>query len=88
MNLTSLKLLTPYDSEGTTRLSLRNFKHAMNSMKSLSLYQIDNLTKFMDKANEGFISIDEFEINLKGAVISMGGTSSFALTGKRTEKWK
>ncbi len=54
-----------YDVENIDKLSLRNFKHALHAMKLLSQYQIDNLTKYLDKADDGFIAIDVFEESLR-----------------------
>lgn len=33
---------------------------ALNDLRCLTLYQIDNLAKYMDTENEGFISLDNF----------------------------
>ena len=38
LNTTSLQVMTPYDYEKTGRLTLRNFKFAVNSIKALSQY--------------------------------------------------
>ena len=85
---TSTMLLQAYDSEKTKNLTLRNFKIGINSLKSLTQYQIDNLAKFLDKQDEGYISIDEFETSLRGVIVPLSSTGSFSSTGKRNEKWK
>ena len=54
-----------FDSEGIERLNLRNFKHALHSLRVLSQYQIDNLTKYLDKTDDGFIAVDVFEDSLR-----------------------
>lgn len=81
-----------YDNEKTGRLSLRNFKYALNSIKALSQYQIDNLAKYLDKENDGFISVNEFDVSVRGVAVPLSSTGSFsnpsASFGKRTEKWK
>jgi hypothetical protein len=46
---------------------LRAFKLAINSLKVLTQYNIDNLARFMDKNNEGYVSISEFSAALSNA---------------------
>jgi Ca2+-binding EF-hand superfamily protein len=83
-----------FDTEGLRKLSLRNFKHALHSTRALTPYQVDNLTKYLDQENDGFISIDRFDVEIRGApnhnssnplAQSFGGHSSSA-SGKRTFK--
>jgi len=39
----------------------------INSLKVLTQYNIDNLARFMDKNNEGYISISEFSAAVSNA---------------------
>ena len=64
---TPLQLLTPYDFEKTRNLSLRNFKVGLNSLKTLSEYQIHNLAKYLDKQDDGFISINDLDVAVRNA---------------------
>ena len=63
---TAAMICQEYDVEGLKRLSLRNFKHALHSLKVLTQYQIDNLTKYLDANEDGFISVDRFDVELRG----------------------
>ena len=36
----------------------------------LTQFQIDNLTKFLDTENDGFVSVDKFDVELRAAIIS------------------
>lgn len=45
-------------------MNQRAFKMALYSLKVLSQYAIDNLTKYLDKNNEGFISMGEFNAEI------------------------
>jgi hypothetical protein len=58
-----------YDSEGIDKLTLRNFKHALHALRVLNQYQIDNLTKYLDTADDGFIAVDRFDVELRNAHI-------------------
>jgi len=42
-------------------ISCRNFKHALNDLHVLAYQAINNLTKFLDEDNTGFISKKLFE---------------------------
>ena len=74
-----------YDVEGIERLSLRNFKHALHALKVLTQYQIDNLTKYLDKADDGFIAVEVFEETLRlvhaPAAGSFGATLGHSTSG-------
>lgn len=73
---TATMICAPYDSEGVKRLSLRNFKHALHSLKVLNQFQVDNLTKYLDKEDDGFISVDLFDAELRNAQnMQIGGAS-------------
>jgi Ca2+-binding EF-hand superfamily protein len=71
MNKTPLQVLTLYDTEGTRNLTLRNFKAGINSLKALSQYQIDNLAKYLDEKDDGFITIDKFDAALRGQHVAI-----------------
>ncbi len=47
------KLIAEFNTDQSELITTRTFKLAVNSLKVLSLYNIDNLAKFMDKQNEG-----------------------------------
>lgn len=81
-------LLAKFDTEKNQNLTLRNFKVGINSLKTLSQYQIDNLTRFLDKQDDGFITIDEFDIALRGVGVALSNSDSFAGTGRRSERWR
>jgi len=89
---TAMMICNEYDVEGLKRLTLRNFKHALHSLKLLTQFQIDNLAKYMDTENEGYISVDKFDVEIRNAVVT--GTSlqhsssgSLNVSGKRKQKW-
>ena len=42
------------------KINMVGFKKAVNSLKCLDQYAIDNLTKHVDTENEGFIPVDRF----------------------------
>ena len=67
---------------------MRTFKIAINSLKVLTQYNIDNLAKYMDKQNDGFVSTADFAASVSNAFnadatlksSNMGGTA-------RSNKW-
>lgn len=61
------RFLQEFNSEQTELINLRAFKLAINSLKVLTQYNIDNLARFMDKNNEGYVSISEFSAALSNA---------------------
>ena len=61
------RFLQEFNSEQTELINLRAFKLAINSLKVLTQYNIDNLARFMDKNNEGYVSISEFNAALSNA---------------------
>lgn len=73
--------------EKTKNLTLRNFKVGVHELKCLNQYQIDNLAKYLDKGDDGYISIDEFDIAIRGQHVPGSSSTSFSQTGRRTEKW-
>ena len=79
LHITPQKLLMDYNSDKTELINISSFKIAINSLKCLGQYDIDNLTKFCDTDNEGYISIGSFVAAVNNA--TMG--SSF----KSTNKW-
>ncbi len=100
---TAKMICRDFDVEGIERLTLRNFKHALHSLKLLTQYQIDNLTKYLDTDDDGFISVDKFDVELRnvyvpttaGATLNQtGGTlnhqASFGASstaGRKRSKW-
>lgn len=77
--------MSPYDMEKTRNLTLRNFKAGVHSMKCLSSYQIDNLAKYLDKDDTGFISIDDLDVAVRGIHVPLSSTGSFNQSvGKKT----
>ena len=69
INRTPNQVLTPFDLEKNGRLTLRNFKWALNELKCLSLYEINNLARYLDKEDDGYISINEFDVAIRGTYI-------------------
>ena len=95
---TAMMICNEYDVEGLHKLTLRNFKHALHSLRLLTQFQIDNLAKYMDTENDGYVSIDKFDVEIRGAVISGATTSALSrsgsgslgtsmVSGKRKQKW-
>ena len=68
------------DTEGTGNLSLRNFKKAINNLHVLNQYSIDNLARYLDKKNNGFIAINEFELSVNQSVRLSTTTVPFSET--------
>jgi len=52
--------LHEHNSEKTSMINLFNFKTAINSLKVLSQINIDNLAKYLDEQNEGYIDVGNF----------------------------
>jgi len=57
-----------FNSENTTKINFRSFKKSVYELKCLTLYQIDNLAKFLDVDNEGFISIPNFIVAVENSI--------------------
>ena len=64
-------------------INIASFKMALHNLKCLALHDIDNLTKYMDKKNEGFIGIGDFTAAVERAAMS----GSFRSTKGHTNKW-
>ena len=60
-----------YDYEKTGKLTLRNFKYAIHSLAVGNFTEIDNLAKFLDKANDGFIKIQDIESAVQVSLIQL-----------------
>ena len=60
---------------------MADFKRAAAALKCLDQYATDNLAKYLDTQNEGFISIANFIAQTSNAVMS----TSFR--GTSTNKW-
>lgn len=69
---TAKQLLSEFNPEKTELISQRAFKQALHSLRSLSYYAIDNLTKHLDHNNEGFISIGDFDASVARAAAPAG----------------
>ena len=65
--------------ESTELINIACFKLALNSLACLTPTDIDNLGKYMDEKNEGYISIMKFEQSVQNA-IPLGQTS-------KSNKW-
>jgi hypothetical protein len=82
-------------------VTLRGFKISLHKLKLLNQFEIDNLTKYMDEQDDGFISIDKFDVELRNTHVpqnlggthnlghtSSGGNLNFRATaGKHKPKW-
>ena len=89
INKNAKMICRDFDVEGIERLSLRNFKYSLHSLKVLSQYQIDNLTKYLDKADDGFVVVDVFEDALRlvhAPNASFGGTLGHSASGGNLQK--
>ena len=85
------KLLNEFNTERTELINICSFKKAMNHLKCLGQYDIDNLAKYLDTKNEGYISIAEFSAATGTAFDLRGGSFRSTQKGKgasqRTMKW-
>ena len=82
--------MTDHNSDNTELINICSFKLALNSLKCLGQYDIDNLTRFMDTNNEGYISIGSFVAAVGNASnISMGASFRSTKSGRetRSNKW-
>lgn len=92
MKTTPQRLLAEHSQDGSTdEVSIRTFKIAVNSLKVLTQYNIDNLAKYLDKDNnDGFISANGFAAEVSNAYNSdFNATqkgSTMGATG-RSNKW-
>ena len=84
MRTTPAKLLMSWNPDKIENINIASFKMAINSLKCLGGYDIDNLTKYLDVKNEGYISIGDFQAKVDTASI-MG--SSFRSSKGHTNKW-
>jgi hypothetical protein len=64
---------------------LRSFKLAVYELKCLTLYQIDNLAKFLDVDNEGFISIQSFIVAVENSTALGDSFKRQTMTSKRSD---
>jgi len=69
-----------FNESRSEQIYLAGFKRAIASLKCLDQYAIDNLAKYLDKDNEGFISISNFTSQINNALMG----SSFR---SNTNKW-
>ena len=66
MKITPMKLIEQVNNREDP-ITIRTFKKALNSLQVLTQYSIDNLTKFMDKQNSGFITISDVNASINSA---------------------
>ena len=57
---TAHKFLMLHNPDSSELINIASFKMAIYTLKCLALHDIDNLTKYMDEKNEGFISVGTF----------------------------
>lgn len=55
-----LKFTREHNPEGSSKINIRSFKLAVHELHCLTLYGIDNLAKYLDVDNEGYITIQSF----------------------------
>jgi Ca2+-binding EF-hand superfamily protein len=67
---TAKAICKEFDVEGLDRLNLRNFKHALHSLRILTQYQIDNLAKYLDSDDDGWVSVDKFDIEMRNVHVA------------------
>jgi hypothetical protein len=67
MKMTPMKLIEQVNFNREDPITIRTFKSALNSLHVLTQYSIDNLTKFMDKQNSGFITISDVNASINSA---------------------
>ena len=80
---TAASICQRFNTEDIPRLTLRNFKHALHELRVLSQFQIDNLAKFLEEDNDGFVSVAHFDEKLRNAVVphSAAGRTMTAAPG-------
>ena len=82
LNTSTTALLRANNPESTELMNIASFKLAINSLACLTPTDIDNLAKFMDEKNEGFVSIGSFDAKVQNAAMS----NTFRSTS-RSNKW-
>lgn len=83
---TAKQICKDQDTEGIQKLTLRGFKISLHKLKLLNQFQIDNLTKYLDTQDDGFIAIDKFDVELRNAMVpnanaSFGNTLNQSASG-------
>lgn len=48
---------------------------SLHKLKLLNQFQIDNLTKYLDTLDDGFIAIDKFDVELRNAMVTNANAS-------------
>ena len=81
-------MIAEFNTEQSELVTVRTFKIALNSLKVLTQYNIDNLAKYMDKQNDGFVSIADFSASVNNAFSAdqTMKSSNMGATG-RSNKW-
>ena len=59
-NMRLQQIMLSFNKGESELVTIGDFKRALQSLKCLDQYSIDNLAKFLDTNNEGFISIGTF----------------------------
>lgn len=89
MNIDIMSYMKEYNADKSEKINLRSFKIAINDLKCLTLYNIDNLAKYMDTENEGFISTNRFFASVNNSN-TMGSSfkNSHTLSHKKSPERK
>lgn len=61
-------LLHDFNRQKSEQINLIDFKRAINYLKVLSLSEIDNLAKFMDNDNNGYIATSDFVTKVRNSI--------------------
>lgn len=83
---TAKQICKDQDPEGIQRLTLRGFKLSLHKLKLLNQFQIDNLAKYLDTQDDGFIAVDRFDVELRNTNVpnpnaSFGNTLNQSASG-------
>lgn len=83
---TAKQICKEQDPEGIQKLTLRGFKISLHKLKLLNQFQIDNLAKYLDMEDDGFIAVDRFDVELRNTHVanqnaSFGNTLNQSASG-------
>lgn len=79
---TPQRFLQEANPEKSELITIRLFKITLNNLKLLTLPNINNLTKYMDKKNDGFISIGDFAAEVNNSYNAGATMKSTTRSGK------
>ena len=79
---TPQRFLQEANPEKSELITIRLFKVTLNNLKLLTLPNINNLTKYMDKKNDGFISIGDFAAEVSNSYNAGATMKSTTRSGK------